>query len=133
VILSVHVGVHGYDLGVASTVQNGCQRGSIRKRGNSYQVRVYAGVDPVIGRANYLTASTRSQKEADKALRRLATEIEEQRNARTKATLANAVDAWLRVHEAEANTLRGYEANARRHIKPTLGQVPLGKNRRATA
>lgn len=112
---------------VANIVQNGRPRGSIRRRGNSYQVRVYAGIDPVTGRANYLTQSASSQKEADKALRRLAAEVDEQRNARTKATLTTAVDAWLRIHEAEANTLRGYEANARRHIKPALGSVPLGK------
>jgi hypothetical protein len=33
----------------------------------------------------------------------------------------------LRVHEVEANTLRGYEANVRRYIKPALGDRPIGK------
>jgi integrase len=32
------------------------ERGFIRKRGNSYQVLVYAGVDPLTGKDNYLTA-----------------------------------------------------------------------------
>jgi hypothetical protein len=88
---------------------------------------VYAGVDPVTGRANYLTESAATQKQAERALRRLTAEVEEQRGARTKATLAMAVDAWLKIHEVEDNTLRGYEANARRYIKPALGEVPLGK------
>ncbi|MDQ3151698.1 MAG: hypothetical protein M3R63_08265 [Actinomycetota bacterium] len=33
------------------------QRGSIRKRGNSYQVRVSAGVDPLTGRELRLVES----------------------------------------------------------------------------
>jgi len=45
--------------------------GSIRQRGGTFQVRVYAGVDPVTGKANYLTESTRDEKEADRILRRL--------------------------------------------------------------
>jgi hypothetical protein len=60
-------------------------------------------------------------------MRRLLTEVDEQRHARTKATLSQALDSWLMVHEAEANTLAGYEANARRYIKPALGGVPVGK------
>jgi integrase len=38
-----------------------------------------------------------------------------------------AIEAWLKIHEVEANTLRGYQANARRYIKPALGEVPIGK------
>ena len=102
-------------------------KGHIRRRGRSFQVLVYAGTDPVTGRSNYLTESSTDEKQAEKILRRLVAEVEAQRVASTKATLATAVDSWLRVHEAEANTLRGYEANARRHIKPALGQVALGK------
>src|SRR5882757_8083666 len=78
--------------------------GSIRQRGGTFQVRVYAGVDPVTGKANYLTESTRDEKEADRILRRLLTEVDEQRNPRTKATFGAAIDAWLKVHEADANT-----------------------------
>jgi integrase len=103
------------------------QRGHIRRRGGSYQVLVFAGIDPVTGTRNYLSESTRDEKQAQKILRRLTSEVEEQRVARTKATLGTAVDAWLKIHEAEANTLRGYEANARRYIRPTLGHVPLSK------
>lgn len=114
-LISVHVCVHEYAPDVATTGTTGRQRGSVRKRGNSYQVRVYAGVDPVTGRANYLTESAPSQKQAARTLRRLTAEVEEQRVARTKATLATAIDAWLKIHEVEDNTLRGYEANARRH------------------
>jgi integrase len=89
------------------------QRGSIRNRGGRFQVRVYAGQDPVTGRPHYLTESTGDQKQADRILRRLLTEVDEQRNARTRATLGTAIDSWLRVHDAEAGTLDGYEIHAR--------------------
>jgi integrase len=59
--------------------------------------------------------------------RRLVAEVEAQRVARTKATFGTAIDAWLKIHEVEANPLRGYEANARRYIKPALGDVALSK------
>ncbi|HEY9474304.1 MAG TPA: hypothetical protein VIS06_10695 [Mycobacteriales bacterium] len=33
-------------------------RGNIRRRGASFQVRVYAGIDPLTGQQYYLTGST---------------------------------------------------------------------------
>jgi integrase len=103
------------------------QRGHVRKRGNSYQVLVYAGTDPRTGRPHYLTESTKDEKLVDRIMRRLLTEVDEQRNVQTKATLGAAVDAWLAVHEVEQNTRKGYETHARLYIKPALGDVPIGK------
>jgi integrase len=101
-------------------------KGSIRKRGDTYQVRVYAGVDPVTGKPRYVTETARDEKEAERVQRRLLTEVDDQRHARTNATLGAAIDAWLRVHEAEENTRKGYETHARLYIKPALGDVPIG-------
>ena len=102
-------------------------QGSIRRRGNTFQIRVYAGVDPVTGKPNYLTESTPDEKEAGRILRRLLTKVDEQSHARTKATLGAAIDAWLQVHDADANTLAGYETHARLYVKPALGDVAVGK------
>ena len=79
------------------------------------------------GRPNYLSESSKDDKEAARILRRLLTEVDEQRNPRTKATLGAAIDTWLRLHEAEGNTLAGYETHARLYIKPALGDVPIGR------
>jgi integrase len=103
------------------------QRGSIRKRGNSLQVLVYAGRDPLSGQRMYLSDSTTDEAEAQRILTRLQAEVDEQRNARTKATLSTALEAWLRVHEAEENTLECYRGYIRRCIKPHLGHVPVSK------
>jgi hypothetical protein len=88
---------------------------------------VYAGIDPVTGKPNYLTASTHDQKEADRILRRLLSQVDEQNHPRTKITLGEAIDAWLAVHDADANTLAGYETHARLYVKPALGKVALSK------
>ena len=93
------------------------QRGHVRRRGNSFQVLVYAGVDPVTGKPNYLTESTQDESQVDSIMRRLVSEVDEQRNARTKATLGAAIDAWLNVHDVEENTRRSYEMYTRRYVK----------------
>src|SRR6266581_5630980 len=48
-------------------------------------------------------------------------------HARTKATFAAAIHSWLKIHDADANTLAGYETHARLYVKPALGGVPIGK------
>ena len=103
------------------------QRGAIRRRGNSLQVLVYAGLDPLTGRRMYLSDSTTDEAEAQRILTRLQAEVDAQRNARTRATLGAALDRWLRVHEAEESTLDGYRGYIRRNIKPALGDQPVGK------
>jgi len=62
----------------------GRTRGQIRERGGSYQVLVFSGIDPVTGKRNYLSESTRDEKQAQRILRRLVAEVEAQRVARTK-------------------------------------------------
>ena len=102
-------------------------RGSIRRRGNSLQVLVYAGVDPLSGQRMYLSESTTDENEARRILSRLQAEVDEQRNAKTRAPLGVAMDEWLKVHDVEENTRQGYETYIRRYIRPALGDVSVGK------
>src|ERR671917_1766107 len=112
---------------VKKKLGGGRERGHIRRRGNSFQVLMYAGVDPLTGRELRLTESTSDEAEAKRILNRFRAQVDAQQNARTKATLGAAIDAWLRIHEVEENTRQGYEAYARKYIKPALGQVSVGK------
>ncbi|WP_371407108.1 N-terminal phage integrase SAM-like domain-containing protein [Kribbella sp. NBC_00662] len=105
----------------------GRERGVVRKRGNSYQVLVYQGVDPVTGKDSYLTESTRDEKKVPEIRSRLLAKVDRQRNAATKATLSYALDAWLEVHEADDSTLDRYRELADRTIGPALGDVPISK------
>ncbi len=43
------------------------EQGTIRKRGNSLQVNVYAGLDPLAGKRLYLSASTTDEAERDES------------------------------------------------------------------
>lgn len=45
-----------------------------------FQVRVYAGVDPLTGKDRYLTESTTSEREVDKIKTRLLATVDQQRS-----------------------------------------------------
>jgi integrase len=105
----------------------GRERGYVRKRGNSHQVLVYAGVDPVTGKDSYLSESTRDEKKIPEIRSRLLARVDRQRNAATKATLSYALDAWLEIHEADESTLDRYRELADGTIGPALGDVPISK------
>ncbi len=102
-------------------------KGSIERRGNSFRVKVYAGIDPLTGKRMYLRESTTDEKEAQRILRRFLAEVDASRHAKTNATLSVAVDEWLRTLEIEESTREAYEMYARRYIKPALGDQPVGK------
>ena len=69
-----------------ATRANGKPRGqgSIRRRGNSFQVNVYAGLDPLTGKRLYLSDSTTDEAEAKRILTRFRAQVDEQRNAKTR-------------------------------------------------
>ena len=45
------------------------ERGHVRARGRSWQVIVYAGIDPVTGERSYLRESTRDERKIPEPLR----------------------------------------------------------------
>ncbi|NKQ57119.1 tyrosine-type recombinase/integrase [Amycolatopsis sp. K13G38] len=102
-------------------------KGSVRKRGKSFQVNVYAGIDPLTGRRLYLSESTTDERQVDKILRRLLTEVDEREHARTKGTLRAAIDAFMETHEMEASTRRNYKLFDKHFIGPALGGEPVSK------
>jgi len=67
---------------MAKQVSSGRERGHIRKRGNSYQVLVYAGIDPLTGRELRLTASTTDEAKAKEILRGFRRQVEDHSHAR---------------------------------------------------
>jgi integrase len=108
------------------TAKNAPPKGSIRRRGNSLQVSVYAGVDPLTGKRLYLAESTTDQNEAQRILARLRAQVDEDRHARTRGTLRVALAEWLATTELEHSTRHTYEMYARNYINPALGDEPLG-------
>jgi integrase len=79
----------------------------VRQRGNSFQVVVFAGRDPL--------------------LTRLLAQVDEQKqHPKTRATFRVAMDEWLRTHEVEVTTRASYVEYARVHLYPAFGDVPVG-------
>lgn len=99
----------------------------IRRRGNSFQVIVFAGYDPLTGRELRLRESTTDEAEARRILRRLTAQVDEQRHAKTNASFRAAMEAWLRTHEVEETTRASYEQYARRLLYPAFGDEPVGR------
>ena len=57
-------------------------------------------------------------------LRSSLTEVDEQRNVRTKATFGDAVNAWIRMHAVNENPRRQRRVGAAISL-PALGDLPL--------
>lgn len=97
----------------------------------SLRVKVYGGIDPLSGRRLYLTetipAGPAAHAEAEKARTRLQNQVDEQRNPRTKATVNQLMDRYLELLDVELTTRKRYEDSIRHHIRPLLGDLPLGK------
>ncbi|HET9254097.1 MAG TPA: site-specific integrase, partial [Pseudonocardiaceae bacterium] len=107
------------------------QRGSIQELpSGALRVSVYAGTDPLSGRRHYLResipAGPGARAEAEKAMRRLATEVDQRRNPRTSATVNQLLDRHFELAELEQNTLATYRSLAAKHIRPSLGTTKVG-------
>lgn len=107
-------------------------RGEIhRLPSGSLRVRVYAGIDPLSGRRHFLTrvipAGPDAEKVAEKVRTKFLNEVDERRNPRTRATVSQLLDRHFALLQVEENTLTGYTSLARIHIRPLIGELPLGR------
>lgn len=106
-------------------------KGHLRKRGNAWELRAYAGRDPVTGREVYRTATFRGGKrDAEDALARFVQEVAGGHSSRD-ATVGDLVAKWFELakQDLSPSTVLGYEACIRRYISPALGEVPLHRLR----
>ncbi len=107
-------------------------KGHVRRRGNSWELRAYVGVDPTTNRAKYLTRTFRGGKrEADEALARFVTEVSGGGHAAKDTTLSELIRRWLDLvrDDLSPSTVRGYERTIRCYIDPDIGRVSLAKLR----
>jgi integrase len=109
-------------------------RGHLRQRGDAWELRAYAGVDPVTNRQKYVTRTFRGGKrDAEEALARLVTEVSGGGQAAQDATVGDLLRQWLDLAKPELSptTARGYEWIIKAYVLPTLGKVPLARLRTA--
>jgi len=102
----------------------------IRKRDGYWQVRVYAGLDPLTHRPRYAYDRAPTKKLAEQAEARLVTELADGRRQGSDArTVTALLDRWLPWHIQVNRRAAGTEANYRHYIetkiKPALGHLPV--------
>jgi integrase len=112
--------------------QSSRPRGSIRSRGNTFQVRVYNGVDPATGRQLYLTESCKDRDEAEATRVRLVALADGGKAAAGTWSFGDAVRQWLITRdeyvaagELAAVSQRQSRYLAETHVIPALGAIAL--------
>jgi hypothetical protein len=107
-------------------------RGFIRRRGPSWELRVYLGAHPVTGRKQYLTRSVRGPREHAERVRHDMVAAAELGTARyADNTFAELCEAWLDAvgSRLAPNTVAESRRILNRHLLPALGGIPLRKLR----
>ena len=102
----------------------------IRKRADYWQVKVYAGRDPLTGKERYEYDRARTKREAERVEAALKTKVAEGRQRGTAArTVADLVERWYQwrqgVKEISPTTLEGYRYQIDHRILPALGRIPV--------
>ena len=97
----------------------------------SLRVYAYAGVDALSGKKNYLreiipAGMPNAEKEAEKALRRLLSQIDERRHPTTNATLDQLLDRYLETLDVAETTRKMYRGYCRKHVRPFVGRLKAG-------
>ena len=96
----------------------------------SLRVTVYAGIDPVTKRRHYLreviAAGPKASRMAEAARTRLLSQVDEQRQPRTNATVNQLLDQHFEMSTWERSTRETYAGYATKHIRPLLGSVQVG-------
>lgn len=113
----------------------GRQRGSISwLPSGSARVKVYAGIDQLTGKKLWLretvaarTSKRETEREAERVLTRLLNQVDERRSPRTEVTVNELLDRWLEVIDVERTTRTGYVGKIEKHIRPTIGRLPVGR------
>lgn len=113
-----------------SSTQDSRPRGSIRVRGNTLQVRVSAGEDPVTGRRSTPTITVpgtdaAAWKRAEKELTRLQRRVDVARTVESSISFREASGEWLQSTEREESTRHTYQGYLTRTLLPAIGDTPL--------
>ena len=110
-------------------------RGSIRPRGDGYEISVSAGIDPVTGKRKRIYRWARGKREAERVLTDLLKAVDSGSFADPgRLTVANYLrDQWL-PHistRVRPRTAQRYSQLSERHIVPVVGSVKMAKLRPA--
>ncbi|MFF4230939.1 hypothetical protein [Streptomyces sp. NPDC001820] len=112
---------------MANTTSKRRQRSSIRSHGDGFQVRVYAGLNPLTKEEIRLTEQAETWPKAEKIRTRLLNQVDEHRHPKTQAAMVFLLDRWLGVAELDETSYERAERIIRNYLKPTFGGLKAGK------
>jgi integrase len=97
----------------------------------SLRVSAYSNIDPLSGKKHYLrelipAGTPNAEKEAEKALRRLLSHIDERRHPTTNATLDQLLDRYLETLDVAESTRKMYAKYCTKHVRPFVGRLKAG-------
>ncbi|WP_406436865.1 hypothetical protein OHB00_22290 [Streptomyces sp. NBC_00631] len=114
---------------MANTKNKRRQPGSIRPNGAGFQVRVYAGRDPLTKKDIYLHEQAETEVEAEKVRTKLLYQVDEKRHPKTQVTMSFLLDRWLGVAELDETS---YERAGRgHHPQPPQAHIRRPQGRQA--
>jgi hypothetical protein len=102
--------------------------GSIRKRGDSWELRVYAGTDPETGKRQWRSATTKgTRRAAQRALVEFAARIDYPRRMTSQATVGDLLDDWYAALSPNwsPTTTRQTKSVIDCHLAPRLGHLKV--------
>ena len=118
-------------MGNKKTTKNARGAGTIRKRADGrWEGRYSVGFDPKTGKQIQKSVYGATQKEARQKLTQIIGEIDDGEYLEpSKLKLGDWLDIWLNEYceDKKYSTVKGYRAKVKKHIKPQLGDIPLGK------
>lgn len=105
--------------------------GSIRQRtSGSWELRVYAGVDPETGQQRYRTATVRGTRaEAERELAALVAAVRAESAGGADSTLSVLLERWFTVASRSwaPTTIRQTRSVVDRYLHPHIGSIPIGR------
>lgn len=103
-------------------------RGHIQRRQNgTFRVFVEGGRDPFTGKRRQVTATAKTEDEAERLLTRLQAQVDQGRQSTSGVTVAHLLRRWLEVADLEMTTRIVNEGYVTRTIEPALGDLRLAK------
>jgi integrase len=105
-------------------------RGHIRRRGDAWELRVSAGTDPATGRRRLVSRTVHgTQRQAERALTRLLTEVDDGAHLGPDVTVAVLLERWqeVKAQRWSPKTAKETAGYVRRHLVPAIGRLRLSE------
>jgi hypothetical protein len=106
--------------------------GSLRKRGNSWELRAYAGTDPETGKRHWVSATVKgSRRAAQQELAELVSRVDYPRRMTSQATVAKLLIDWFDAVSPNWSPTTASHAKSviDHHLIPRLGRLSLRRLR----